>query len=49
MEMLTDRKGNIHLFDENNKECLIHPEHIDEVFDFLRKRRSRNLLLRADT
>lgn len=36
MEMLTDRKGNIHLFDENDKECLIHPEHIDEIFDFFK-------------
>lgn len=37
MEMLTDKKGNIHLFDENGKECLIYPNHIDEAFDFLKK------------
>lgn len=45
MEMLTDRKGNIHLFDENNKECLIHPEHIDEVFDFLKKEKIKKSLI----
>lgn len=45
MEMLTDRKGNIHLFDENDKECLIHPEHIDEVFDFLKKEKIKNSLI----
>lgn len=45
MEMLTDRKGNIHLFDENDKECLIHPEHIDEVFDFLKKEKIKKSLI----
>lgn len=45
MEMLTDRKGNIHLFDENDKECLIHPEHIDEVFDFLKKEKIKKDLI----
>lgn len=45
MEMLTDRKGNIHLFDENDKECLIHPEHIDELFDFLKKEKIKKSLI----
>lgn len=45
MEMLTDRKGNIHFFDENDKECLIHPEHIDEVFDFLKKEKIKKSLI----
>lgn len=45
MEMLTDRKGNIHLFDENGKACLIHPEHIDEVFNFLKKEKIKKSLI----